>query len=131
VAASCIFEMTDGVVFTYRGSWCAEGCHTSWNGDWRVVGDRGTLLYEGDQDPWGQVAVGDEGFHRSLGALAVEDAALEATGMHGGLCEMLRFLRTGEPPQTECHDNIKSLSMVFGAIESARKGRRVVAAGLA
>ncbi|MDQ3812671.1 MAG: Gfo/Idh/MocA family oxidoreductase, partial [Armatimonadota bacterium] len=28
VAASCIFEMTQGVVFTYRGSWCAEGCHT-------------------------------------------------------------------------------------------------------
>ena len=32
VAASCIFEMSNGVVFTYRGSWCAEGCHTSWNG---------------------------------------------------------------------------------------------------
>jgi hypothetical protein len=25
----------------------------------------------------------------------------------------------------ECHDNIKSLAMVFGAIESAAAGRRV------
>ena len=32
VAATCVFEMTQGIVFTYRGSWCAEGCHTSWNG---------------------------------------------------------------------------------------------------
>jgi len=29
-------------------------------------------------------------------------------------------------PQSECHDNIKSLSMVFAAIESAKKGRRVL-----
>ena len=43
-AASCIFEMTNGVIFTYRGSWCAEGCPTSWNGDWRFVGDRGTSM---------------------------------------------------------------------------------------
>ena len=35
------------------------------------------------------------------------------------------FLRTGQKPQTECHDNIKSLAMVFSAIESARKGRRI------
>jgi hypothetical protein len=26
---------------------------------------------------------------------------------------------------TECHDNIKSFAMVFGALESSRRGRRV------
>jgi predicted dehydrogenase len=55
VAASCIFEMSNGSVFTYRGSWCAEGCHTSWNGDWRFVGERGTVLMGNDQPPHGQV----------------------------------------------------------------------------
>ena len=125
VAASCIFEMTDGVVFTYRGSWCAEGCHTSWNGNWRLIGERGTLLYENDQTPRGQVLAGDEGFHRPLQDLAVTRPEVEAGEMHGALREMLRFLRTGETPQTECHDNIKSLSMVFGAMESSRRGQRV------
>ena len=28
----------------------------------------------------------------------------------------------------ECHDNIKSLAMVFAAIESARSGQRVAVA---
>ncbi|NPV80162.1 MAG: hypothetical protein HPY52_07775 [Firmicutes bacterium] len=51
---------------------------------------------------------------------------MTATGMHGALREMLNYLRTGEKPQTECHDNIKSLAMVFSAIESARKGQRVM-----
>jgi predicted dehydrogenase len=129
VAANCIFEMTGGVVFAYRGSWCAEGCHTSWNGDWRVIGREGTLLYDHDGAPHGQAVEGGsaaaEGFNRPLADLEVVDLPVEKGGMRGGLCEMLRFLETGEKPQTECHDNIKSLAMVFGAIESSREGKRV------
>ena len=125
VAASCIFEMTDGVVFTYRGSWCSEGCHTSWNGNWRIIGVNGTLLYENDGDPHGEILAGGDGFNRPLADLAIADDTVTHGGMHGALREMLEFLRDGTVPQTECHDNIKSLAMVFGAIESAKRGERV------
>lgn len=125
-AATCIFEMSNGIIFTFRGSWCAEGCHTSWNGNWRVIGNRGTLLYENDQAPVGQVvADNNEAFHRTLQEVQVAESPLEATTMHGALREMLNYVRTGTVPQTECHDNIKSLAMVFAAMESSRKGRRV------
>lgn len=128
-AANCLFEMTGGVRFSYRGSWCAEGCHTSWNGDWRVIGEKGTMLYEKDAAPRGQVVAGDArgegGLNRPLEDLGVAEVEVEYGNMHGALREMLRFLRTGERPQTECHDNIKSLAMVLGAIESSRKGERV------
>ena len=124
VAASCVFEMSDGVVFTYRGSWCAEGFITSWNGNWRIIGDRGTLIYENDEDPKVQVA-GDTGFQRPLRDVPVPPVAVEATGWQGALREMLAFIRTGTMPQTECHDNIKSLAMVFGAIESSKQAARV------
>ena len=130
VAATCVFEMSDGVVFTYRGSWCAEGCHTSWNGDWRLIGTKGTLLYEKDAEPVGQVAVGKTGFHRKLRDIRAPKAAMKCTSMHGALREMLTFLRTGTRPQTECHDNIRSLAMVFAAINSAAKRRRVPVRGL-
>ena len=125
VAASCIFEMTDNVIFTYRGSWCAEGCSTSWNGDWRFIGDKGTLLYDHDQTPNGQIVAGKEGFGRPLKDLKIAQSTMKYFGMHGALREMLAFLRTGKLPQTECHDNIKSLAMVFAAIESSNKGRRI------
>ena len=126
VAASCIFEMTKGVIFTYRGSWCAEGCSTSWHGDWRFIGDKGTLMYERDGDPHGQV-VKDKvtGFGANLKEAKVAKSSMKYTGMHGALREMLTFLRTRKKPQCECHDNIKSLAMVFAAIESSNKGRRV------
>lgn len=124
-AAACIFEMNNGAVFTYRGSWCAEGCHTSWNGDWRFVGERGTLINEKDQPSFGEVVVGEEGFHREKKPLEIPPTTIEYTGMHGALREMLAFLRTGTKPQTECHDNFKSLAMVLAAIQSSRKKKKV------
>ena len=124
-SAVCVFEMTDGVIFTYRGSWCPEGLPTSWNGNWRIIGTRGTLLYEQDEDPHGQVVAGEEGFTRPLREIQITPSPLTAVTFHGALREMLAFLRTGQQPQTECHDNLKSLAMVFAAIESATRGERV------
>ena len=77
------------------------------------------------KSPVAQVVAGKTGFTRPLKEVKPPREGLKYTGMHAGLREMLRFLRTGKVPQTECHDNIKSLAMVFGAMESARKGRRV------
>ena len=124
-AASCIFEMTGGVVFTYTGSWCAEGCHTSWHGDWRLVGEKGTVVYEGGTPPRAELAGNGDGFHRPLTPCPVPPVDT-AAGQHGALREFLAALDGGPVPQGECRDNIKSLAMVFGAIESARRGRRVV-----
>ena len=125
-AASCVFEMSNGVVFTYRGSWCAEGFTTSWNGNWRIVGERGSLVYDNDGDPKAHVVAGGEGFQRPLKEAPVPPAVVEATGWQGAVREMLTFLSTGTLPQTECHDNIKSLAMVFGAMESSKRAARVV-----
>jgi len=125
VSASCIFEMTDGVIFTYRGSWCAEGPETSWNGDWRIIGDKGTLMYEHDDAPSVHVPRPKIQFRRELRSLKMPASTMKYYDMRGAMREMLAHVRTGRVPQTECHDNIKSLAMVFAAIESSHRGRRV------
>ncbi len=126
VATTCIFEMSNGMVFTYRGSWCAQGCGTSWNGHWRIVGENGTMLYEKDQPPTGEVVEKSEGFFNPYKDATIEDSPIKHTTMRGALREMLAFLRDGTTPQTECHDNIKSLAMVFAAMQSSREGKRVM-----
>jgi len=127
VAASIIFEMTGGIVFTYRGSWCAEGCATSWNGDWRVVGTRGTVLLAADQAPHGQRLKADAApaFSRQLEDVPMTLATVPGSGIAGSLAEFLDALDGKGAPQCEVHDNIKSLAMVFAAMESSRKGRRI------
>lgn len=123
-SANCFFEMTDGLRFTYRGSWCSEGLPTSWEGDWRAVGAHGTAVWEKNGTPHAAIVAGEEGFHRPTTAVEEPPAPLDG-GIKGSLREFLHALETGDIPQGECHDNIKSLAMVFAAVESSKRGERV------
>ena len=121
---NCLFEMENGVRFNYRGCWCSDGLHTSWEGEWRAVGSRGTAKWDGHSHMVAEVVAGDEGFHRPVDKLS-ETRHDIAEGIDGSLRDFLNALKTGETPQGECHDNIKSLAMVFGAIESAKSGTKI------
>jgi len=47
-------------------------------------------------------------------------------GGHRGVIEdFIQAIRTGQPPETTGSENIKSLAMVAGAIESAETGQLV------
>ena len=50
-SANALFEMENGCRYTYRGSWCSEGRHTSWESDWRAVGEKGTAIWDGTGSP--------------------------------------------------------------------------------
>ncbi|MFD2649658.1 Gfo/Idh/MocA family protein [Devosia albogilva] len=127
-AANAIFEFDDDVVFNFRGSWCAEGANTSWEGSWRITGSRGTLLWDGADQFDANVVAGDSGFLRELAPIEVP-LPLEADETHGHasvIADFLEAIETGRQPETAGPDNIKSLAMVFAAIESARFRQRVI-----
>lgn len=126
-SATAIFEFDGGAVATYRGSWCAEGANTSWESRWRVTGTRGTLLWDGADDFDARVAIGTEGMLREAEAIVVPDPPEPAmTEGHASVIrDFVMSLDTGRAPETVATDNLKSLAMVFGAIESAETGRRV------
>lgn len=124
-SATALFEMTGGLRYTYRGSWCSEGRHTSWEGEWRAVGPHGTATWDGTGAPIAETIAGTGGFHSQTEPLTAAVDETMARGIAGSLRDFLHALRTGATPMGECHDNIKSLAMVFGAIESATTGKRV------
>ena len=119
--------MADGVTFAYRGSWVAEGATTSWDSTWRIVGTKGTLLWDGAEGFEANVVAGSDGFFRPLEALDVPPPPdeLQTLGHASVIAEFLTALDQGRAPETVASDNIKSLAMVFGAIESAAKRARV------
>jgi predicted dehydrogenase len=126
-SAVAVFEMTDGIVCTYRGSWCAEGLRTTWESEWRIIGTQGSVKWDG-ADAFQAQAVAERGeFFSAVRDLEVPppDPTDPAGGHAGLISDFVRCLQTGATPETICTDNIKSLAMVFGAIESAATGQRV------
>lgn len=124
-SATALFELAGGARYTYRGSWCSEGRHTSWEAEWRAVGPRGTATWDGHSTLLADVIAESGGFHSTFNTVSGEVADDVAHGIAGSLRDFVHALKTGATPMGECHDNIKSLAMVFGAIESAETGRRV------
>lgn len=123
--ATALFEMEGGLRYTYRGCWCAEGLHTSWEGQWRATGPGGTAVWDGNEDIRAGVVVGPDGFHSRTEERREPVEEGVPAGIAGSLRDFLHALHTGATPMGECHDNIRSLAMVFAAIESSRSGRRV------
>lgn len=127
-SAAAFFEFDGGAVFNYRGSWCAAGANTSWESAWRLVCERGAVTWDGFDDLSAErVAGGREGLFDLVES--VEIPALDPSdrvGGHQGVIEdFVAAVRTGAAPETRGSDNVKSLAMVFGAIESAETQRRV------
>lgn len=127
-SANAIFEMSDGVVFNYRGSWCAEGIETSWECEWRASCERGNLLWDGARELRGRRVVdgAEPKFTLDKQPVAwVRTNDLEHEGHAGVIDEFINAIHHGTRPQTHCEDNINSLAMVHAATESAKTGRRV------
>jgi predicted dehydrogenase len=126
-SAVALFEMTDGIVYTYRGSWCAEGLNTTWESEWRIVGQTGSVKWDGGTGIQAQVVAERGGFISKWRDVAVPPYhGADKVGGHAGLIrEFLGCVKSGAIPETICTDNIKSLAMVFGAIESAQTGKVV------
>ncbi|HBQ63424.1 MAG TPA: oxidoreductase [Clostridiales bacterium] len=128
--AVCIFEMTNGSIFVYRGSWCSDGMPTSWESEWRISCAGGTALWNGRDVPVSEILKTMEGDapgqekRAPLRKTAVVPQGIP-TGHPACLEEMFSSLLAGREPQTSCYDNYNSIAMVFGAIESARTGQKV------
>jgi predicted dehydrogenase len=67
------------------------------------------------------------GFFSEFQSLEIPEYAHdEKTNGHRSLiAEFVECVRSGGVPETVCTDNIKSMAMVFGAVESAETGKPV------
>lgn len=126
-SATAIFEMTNDIVYSYRGSWCGEGLRTPWESEWRILGDLGSARWDGAETIQAEIATEVPGYFATLEEVDIPpyDPG-DRIGRHGGVIQdFVDSVRNGTVPETICTDNIKSLAMVFGAIESAEKGKPV------
>jgi predicted dehydrogenase len=131
--AHAIFQMNNDIRFTFRGSWCAEGLRTPWDSVWRIIGTRGTICWDGLDEIQGErVKSGPTGpvqhglfYESETFASNEEPDPLETRGHFSVMRQFLRDVSEGIPAETRSEDNIHSLAMVLGAIESAKADQKV------
>jgi predicted dehydrogenase len=130
-AAAAIFEMSNNILFNYRGSWCSEGHRTPWECEWRIEGSKGSIRWDGGTNMSCEI-VGDDpeeqAFFREQYKIEIpiyDDINDRPEGHAAVIQSFIEAIKNNTVPETVCSDNIKSLAMVYGAIESAEAGKKV------
>ncbi len=95
----------------YHASWCSQGAETPWNGEWRFECERGVVVLEGDRVRLQQTGSEWED---------VPHVTPDRTGQGYLLHEFVAAIQGGPVPATTCQDNIRSLSIVFDALEAVQ-----------
>lgn len=126
--ATAIFEFSNGMIYTYSGSWCATGCNTSWECFWRVSGTGGSACWDGSEAPWYEIPESDSdpaSFIRKTVRVTPKPDWAGHEGHQGCIDEMFAAQIGGRKAETDCTDNIHSLAMVLAAMESAQTEQKI------
>lgn len=120
-SSTVLFEMQQDVHVLYNASWCAKGDFCGWNANWQIECEHGTLIHENDRID----IVWIDGLYTPARRETVPLESPPLSNQAYVLDEFLRAIRDGSRPATVAEDNIKSLSMVFSAVEAMQKGYTV------
>jgi predicted dehydrogenase len=115
-SAELHFAFTQGLQVVYHGSWCATGDETPWNADWHIECAKGVIVLRND-------LVYEAATGEALKPVTLDP--MERTAQAYLLHEFCQALTQGVTPATNGRDNLKSLGMVFGAVEAVSTGKMV------
>jgi predicted dehydrogenase len=125
VALAALIRLEGDLPVVYRGNWASVGPQTTWNGDWRILTDRGRLAWVGwagqdheDQLTW-------EAFDCRAKPQVLRQEPLAQGGFAGSLHAFVEAVTTGTEPETSAVDNLHSLAMLFAGVASAERGGSV------
>ena len=125
-SAEALFQMDDGLHFAFTGCWTARSDFTSWTGRWYLEGANGSVGWDGLGAPVLTPAREEGEPEPASETLPVAPQSPEFPGLAEVLAGFVHALRTGQAPDGECHDNLRSLAMVEAAVASAQYGQVVI-----
>jgi predicted dehydrogenase len=122
-----LMRMTNDVRVAYEGNGTAAGAQNTWHDEsYRVECEEGVVAVGRDR------ITRIERFRQGSDLVVEEVPAIEPRypGHQWIVDEFLTWLEGGPTPATVIDDNIKSVAMVFGAIEASRTGQSVNVAAM-
>lgn len=133
--AFVLVEFEGGVRVNYTGSFASPGTETGWNGKWTITGTHGSLVWN-QRDEWGQIRIfrqdadlsqfHSQHFFEGLGwGHPIPAADIGAKGHHSNLYQWRDCIQNHWEPETSGRDNLYTLALTFGAMDSADTCRTV------
>lgn len=120
-SSTALFEMNNGARILYNASWCAKGAFCDWNGNWQIECEKGTVTYRN-----GEIKVYDvPGLYKVEKTEVLPHTEPPLMAQHYVLDEFISCAKEGKQPRTVASDNIRSVGMVFAAVEAMQTGRKV------
>lgn len=118
-STSLTMTMNNGARVVYSASWCAQGDFSDWNGNWLIEGDKGSLVYEK-----GAITLNHGGGRYTVSASeAIKPPEMALVGQRMLLARFIDSVHKNQKPGTDVADNIRSIAMVFAAVEAVQTGR--------
>ncbi len=118
---SILFRFASGLVATHVCLGCDMGLQTSWNGDWHIAGPNGSIDWDKNGTSYSHLHRTETKIERQpIGHIAVKASE------HAMVDEFFAAITENREPECSAQDNLQSLKMVFGAIQSAKEGRVVM-----
>jgi predicted dehydrogenase len=127
-SVSATFETEDGVAIAYTGTWAPRARLTGWDGVWDIDCEYGSIRWDGDDVVVRPLAaplrakIQRRALRREWRGRRIKLTSVGETHRRGSLAEFGAAIRQERDPETSGRDNIRSLALVIGAIESARTG---------
>jgi predicted dehydrogenase len=130
-SASVSLEFANGVRVAYNGSWCSTGQETPWNAHWRFECERGVITLQEDRvyvQPRNDEILdrGSYGQFKNEQVTEVKPVEPAYVAQAYLLHEFYEAVTQHKAAATTCHDNIKSLGIVFNVVKSCETGQPVV-----
>lgn len=116
VGHTAVFEFEDEIIVTHYALGCSVGKADHWQGQWRIDGEHGSLTWENGKLIYGRSIPHDEAIVKELPLDECKFVDTKAV-----LNEFISAIKEKREPECSASDNLKTLAMVFGAIESAKR----------
>ena len=120
-SSSVVFEMNNGARITYNGSWCTKGQFTDWNGDWRIEGSKGSIVYHK-----GNITLFEtDSLYKVKKEKVIKLIKRPRPAQGFVLREFMKAVKSRKKALTDLDDNIHTMAMVYDAVKAVKTGRRV------
>ncbi|MEM9953489.1 MAG: Gfo/Idh/MocA family oxidoreductase [Chloroflexota bacterium] len=123
MSAHALMTFPDNIRVAYTTSWVAQGLTTSFDGEWRFDCEKGSLTLMNNLITV-QMRDGKHGKNFTYLPSEHRDPVDMAYSRQPYLAhELNEYIVNGTKPATTVQDNLKTIEMVFSAIESAKTGK--------